>query len=131
MTGEDMPNNGGATYSGNWVATVRAAHEDGNGAIKLTSGAAELTADFGKETISAILTDLATLSGDISGNTFSGTKATVEVNGHGLTEDGKFTGEFSGGFYGSKAAEAGGVFDFTSEDAEAGEFSGAFGGNRD
>ena len=40
-------------------------------------------------------------------------------------------GEFSGGFYGAKAAEAGGVFAFTSEDQEAGEFSGAFGADRD
>ena len=50
---------------------------------------------------------------------------------YGLDSDGKFTGTFSGGFYGKQAAEAGGVFDFTSEDAEAGAFRGAFGGDRD
>ena len=41
-----------------------------------------------------------------------------------------FEGEFSGAFYGTQAAEAGGVFDFTSEDTEGGEFRGAFGGDR-
>ena len=44
---------------------------------------------------------------------------------------GKFTGEFSGGFYGAKAAEAGGVFAFTSEDKKAGEFNGAFGAEQE
>ena len=129
LSGDDMPNNGDATYSGNWVAAIRAADEDGDGAISLTSGAASLTADFGDDEITATLTGLATLEGDISGNTFSGTKATATHSS--LDADGKFEGSFSGGFYGAKAAEAGGIFDFTSEDAEAGEFRGAFGADRD
>ena len=37
-------------------------------------------------------------------------------------------GEFSGGFYGAKAAEAGGIFEFSSE--SSGAFRGAFGGAR-
>ena len=127
LTGDDMPNNGTADYSGNWVGTVRAADGDGNGAISLTRGAASLMADFGMATIEVDLTDLATLEGTIDTNTFSGTKATVGANVNRLTADAKFTGKFSGGFYGAKAAEAGGVFAFTSEDQEAGEFSGAFG----
>ena len=135
LTGADMPNNGDAEYSGNWVAAVRAADEDGNGGISLESGPASLKADFEKADITATLTGLATLEGDIAGNTFDGTKATVgaEVadNPHGLTVGGEFTGEFSGGFYGTKAAEAGGVFAFTSEDQEAGEFSGAFGADKE
>ena len=47
-----------------------------------------------------------------------------------LTAD--FEGSFSGAFYGSKAAEAGGVFDFESDDGEdeGGAFRGAFGGKR-
>ena len=73
---------------------------------------------------------MATLSGDIAGNTFSGDEAS-DITDTRLDADGKFTGEFSGGFYGAKAAEAGGVFAFTSEDQEAGEFSGAFGANKD
>ena len=131
VSGADMPNNGDADYSGNWAAAVQAADEDGNGPIVLKSGAASLSADFEMGEITAILTDLATLEGAIDTNTFSGTKASGISATHGLDADGKFTGSFSGGFYGAKAAEAGGVFDFTSEDAEAGAFRGAFGGNRD
>ena len=131
LTVVDMPNNGGGTYSGNWAATVREADDDGDGDITLEHGAATLTADFTKATIKAALTGLATLEGDIATNAFSGTKATVaSSNTYSLDSEGKFTGSFSGGFYGAKAAEAGGVFAFTSEDAEAGEFSGAFGGDR-
>ena len=131
LTGADMPNNGGATYDGNWVAAVQKADPDGDGSILLTSGDALLTADFTKATIKAALTGLATLEGAIDTNTFSGTKATAMAGDpHGLDSDGEFTGSFSGGFYGAKAAEAGGVFDFTSEDAEDGAFRGAFGGDR-
>ena len=70
LTGADMPNNGDATYSGNWAGTVRQADEDGNGDISLESGAASLKADFEEASIEATLTGLATLSGDIAGNTF-------------------------------------------------------------
>ena len=129
LTGADMPNNGDATYSGNWAAAVRAADDDGNGAIVLDSGAASLKADFDMDEITATLTGLATLSGDISGNTFKGDTAEDITHGS-LDSGGKFTGEFSGGFYGTKAAEAGGIFDFTSEDAEDGAFRGSFGGDR-
>ena len=128
LTGADMPNNGGASYKGNWVATVRGKDEDGNGDIFLESGAASLEADFDEASIEATLTGLATLEGDIAGNTFSGDEA--DITHASLDAEGKFTGEFSGGFYGAKAAEAGGVFAFTSEDKEAGEFSGAFGADR-
>ena len=131
LTGADMPNNGDAKYDGSWVANVQKADPDGNGSILLTSGDASLTADFNKATIKAALTGLATLEGAIDTNTFSGTKATAMAgNRHGLDSDGEFTGSFSGGFYGAKAAEAGGVFDFTSEDAEDGAFRGAFGADR-
>ena len=126
---DDMPNTGDAKYEGNWVAAVRARDEDGNGPITLTNGDATLDADFGKGEITATLETLATLTGDIAGNTFSGTKAAVTAdNTRDLDATGTFTGTFGGGFYGAKAAEAGGVFDFTSTDKEAGEFRGAFGG---
>ena len=131
LSGADMPNNGDATYSGNWVAAVQRADEDGNGAISLRNGGAGLVADFEEATIKVNLTGLATLDGAIDTNTFSGTKASGISAMHGLDADGEFTGSFSGGFYGTKAAEAGGIFDFTSEDAEAGAFRGAFGGDRD
>ena len=131
LSGADMPNNGDASYTGNWVGTVRAADEDGNGPISLKSDPASMFADFGKGTVKATLTNLATLEGDIAGNTFSGDEASDIKTMYGLDADGEFTGEFSGGFYGAKAAEAGGVFAFTSEDQEAGEFSGSFGADRD
>ena len=131
LTGDDMPNNGKADYTGNWVATVRARDEDGNGPITLTNGDATLTAYFGMGKITATLTDLATLTGDIAGNTFSGTKAADILAKSGLDATGEFTGEFGGGFYGAKAAEAAGVFNFTSTDKKAGEFRGAFGADRD
>ena len=118
LTGADMPNNGDATYSGNWVGAVQARDEDGNGPISLVNNAATLKADFEMATIDVDLTGLAELEGAIDTNTFSGTKATVGAgNMYNLDSTGKFTGSFSGGFYGAKAAEAGGIFDFTSEDA--------------
>ena len=130
MTGADMPNNGNASYSGNWAAAVQAEDEDGDGDITLTSGVATIAADFEEGDITVTLDMLATLTGDISGNSFSGTKA--EATGGGLDTTADFDGSFSGGFYGAKAAEAGGVFDFASDDGdnEGGAFVGAFGGTR-
>ena len=127
---DDMPNGGDAMYKGDWAAAVQAADGEGNGAITLLNNPATLTANFGKATISADLTGLATLTGDIAGNTFSGTKAKLAGMPMGGLTAADFTGTFSGGFYGAKAAEAGGIFDFTSEDAEAGAFRGAFGGDK-
>lgn len=128
MTGADMQNAGTATYNGNWVATVQEAHPDGEGTINLLDGGATLTANFDKEEITAMLANLATLKGDISGNTFSGDAASGIDGMHGLDSDATFTGSFSGGFYGAKNAEAGGIFDFASEGNEGGAFVGAFGG---
>ena len=124
MTGADMPNAGAANYSGNWVAVVL--QGAGDDSMALEGGAATLSANLDKLTLSATLTDLATLSGTIDGSTFEGTTATVAANEHGLTPGGAFEGSFSGGFYGPKAAEAGGVFDFSSDNS--GAFRGAFGG---
>ena len=130
MTGADMPNAGMATYNGNWVATVQAAHPDGEGGYSLEDGPAELTADLDKATITADLTGLAMLEGTIDGSMFSGTKATVGAdNIHGLTPGGKFDGSFDGGFYGTKAAESAAIFDFASE--SSGAFRGAFGGAKE
>ena len=126
---DDMPNGGEATYNGNWVAAVQARDEDGNGDISLQSGVASLMADFGEAEITATLAGLATLEGKIDTNTFKGTEATVMGdNPHGLNSDGEFTGLFRGGFYGTRAVEAAGIFDFTSDRQEDGAFSGAFGG---
>ena len=132
----DMPNNGTAIYNGNWVAAVQAKDDDGNGPISLANGVASLDANFELGEVDAMLTGLAKLDGTIDSNTFSGTKAAVaSTNAHTLDSAGKFTGTFSGGFYGAKAAEAGGVFDFASDDDkdganEGGAFRGAFGADR-
>ena len=128
LTGADMPNAGSATYSGNWVAVVL--QGAGDDSMSLEHGDAELTANFGSLTLSAALEGLATLSGTIKGSTFEGTTArAAQDNEYGLTP-GTFTGELSGAFLGAKAAEAGGVFDFTSNLANGG-FRGAFGGAKD
>ena len=133
MTGADMPNGGDATYSGSWAATVETANEDGNGAIVLESGDASVIADFDDGTIVADLDGLATLSGAVTGtgrNTFSGTKAS-DITHTSLDDEADFHGSFNGAFFGSRGAEAGGVFDFASDDGEGGAFRGAFGGKKD
>ena len=139
MTAE-MPNFGDADYSGNWVANVQAADDDNDGDITRLNGVATMNADFGKDEVKVMLMGLASLDGTIDGNTFSGMKAatlldsdttTVELDGAGgLAADGKFEGNFSGAFFGPLAAEAGGVFDFASDDNEGGAFRGAFGADQ-
>ena len=130
MTGDDMPNSGEATYMGDWAAAVRLANMEGNGDISLRNGTATLTALFEKGEITVDLMNLAMLKGSITGNEFSGDTASDVDNMYGLDSNGSFTGTFDGGFYGSKAVEAGGVFNFTSTGMKAGEFRGAFGGRK-
>ena len=136
---EEMPNHGDATYQGNYVANVKAAHVDGDGVITRKDGAATLKADFGKDTVEATLTDLIVMEGAISGNRFSGNKASVHdtdpaenafANTSGLAQNAKLEGSFNGGFFGELAAEAGGVFSFTTDGNEDGAVTGAFGGQR-
>ena len=117
---------GAATFNGDWVAAVRRkyASDAEAGAIKLDSGSATLTADFEDGEFTGVLAGLATLEGTLSGNGFSGIKATASHDD--LDSDGTFAGEFSGGIYGPTGSEAAGVFDFDGD--EAGAFRGAFGG---
>ena len=133
MTGDDMPNHGEATYNGGWIAHVQAADPDGNGPITMGTGDSTVIADFEMGTVGVDLEGLANLAGTIDtidGNTFAGEKAPTAISHASLTGDGKFTGSFSGPFFGPKAKEAGGVFDYSSEDNEDGAFRGAFGGVR-
>ena len=128
MTGSDMPNMGTATYSGNWVGIVLQGAGDDSAALE--GGAANLTANLDMSTLTASLAGLATLRGAIDGSMFMGSTATVAANNtFGLTPGADFEGEFSGGFYGPAAAEAGGVFDF--DGGNNGAFRGAFGGSMD
>ena len=120
---------GTATFNGDWVAAVQRAHGEGEGAITLADGKATLTANFGTDKFTGTLTGLARLEGSLSGNGFSGMKATVADNAYGVTAGATLEGMFSGGIYGPDGEEAGGVFDFSSE--SDGAFVGAFGGARD
>ena len=137
----DMPNVGTLTYNGNWVANVQRAAPRGNGEISRQDGSATIMANVEDNEVDVTLAGLATLEGMIDGNTFSGTKATlvdsdtttanvIDAN-YGLDGTGRFEGSFSGGFFGPRAAEAGGVFDFSTEDNHEGAFRGSFGGARD
>ena len=85
---------GTATFNGNWAAAVQRAHSEGEGSIALAEGKAMLVADFGKDTFKGTLTGLATLDGSLSGNGFSGTKATVRANDYGLTAGAEFSADF-------------------------------------
>ena len=132
MTDDDMPNVGSADYNGHWVASVREADMEGDGKISAQTGESKMTAKFETNGIMVDLMGLAKLDGTITGDRFKGTKVTGVMAGDGgLDASGTFTGSFSGAFFGPKAAEAGGVFDYTSKDMKAGEFSGAFGGDKD
>ena len=135
----DMLNHGSATYNGNYVATVQAGDPQGDGPLSWKNGDASMMADFEEGTVAVTLDDLVTLDGGIEGNTFSGTEAAIHdtdagtdgiQNGSPLNMAGEFTGAFEGGFFGSAANEAGGVFGFTSKDNKDGAFRGSFGGAR-
>ncbi|WP_419908383.1 transferrin-binding protein-like solute binding protein [Hoeflea sp.] len=129
----DMPNFGTATYEGIYTADIRAADPSGAGDVTNWYGPAKTTANFGKNTISSDLNWFVKLEGTIDGNTFEGTTAKLDSRNptwSKLDPTGTFNGKFSGNFFGPKAEEVGGVFDFTSEGRKAGEFSGAFGGAR-
>ena len=136
MMTEVMPNYGDATYKGNWVANVQEPSPQGDGTITRQDGLMSMIADWKKNTVDVTLTDLITLEGDIAGNEFSGTKAAVHDNDDadgvqnpsGLAHDAKLEGSFKGGFFGTLAAEAGGVFAFWTDDNEDGAVNGAFGG---
>ena len=128
---EEMPNNGSGEYEGNWVANIQEADSDGDGAIMRADGVATVMANFRMGTVDVTLAGLAELEAEITDNTFAGTEdATVVANTHGLRSTGDFEGTVNGGFFGSEAKEAGGVFDYASEDNEDGAFRGAFGGRR-
>ena len=145
MTAEsDVPNHGDAVYNGNWVASIQAADEDGDGSITLTNGRANIEADFRRGEIDVELMGLVTLEGDIEGNMFMGSfvdaelvfddvdAVTIGVQAtSGLNPSGEFDGSFEGGFFGDEAEEVGGVFDFSSAGNEDGAFRGAFGAHED
>ena len=112
---------GKASFNGDWVAVVQPMYSS---ASMVEDGSATLMADFGTDKFTANLIDLAMLEGTLSGNGFSGMKATVDHDN--LDSSGTFDGSFSGAIYGPDGDEAAGVFSFMG--GEAGAFRGAFGG---
>ena len=117
---------GTATFTGDWVAIIQ---ERNTESFAMDDGSATLVANFAKGTVKSTLAGLATLDGTLSGNAFSGTKAT-NITHSDLNPTGTFTGSFSGGIYGADGSEAAGVFDFAGG-ASGGAFRGAFGGKED
>ena len=128
----EMPNNGTGMYDGNWIANIQEADADGDGAIIREDGVVVMDANFRTGKVTIELTGLADLKADIADSTFEGAEAaTVSAdNNYGLESTGTFAGEVSGAFFGPEAQEAGGVFDYASDDNEDGAFRGAFGTNR-
>ena len=130
---EEMPNNGEGEYEGNWVANIQEADQDGDGAISRESGGATMTANFRTSMVDIDLVGLAMLKAEITGSTFTGDgEATVTTDNTVDLDTGKFEGSVNGAFFGSQAAEAGGVFDYSSDEGKNtdGAFRGAFGGRR-
>ena len=69
---------GEVMYDGQWVAHVQRQNATpGTGAINLEEGDAELTANFDTEKFTGNLMGLATLTGTLDGNGFSGMTAEV------------------------------------------------------
>ena len=108
----DVPGSGQATYSGETVGTM----VNSSGTIYTVAGYADLTANFGAGTVDGNFTQMGALdvltqsispwrdfttTGNINGNTFSGTAN---------TNDGVLSGTSSGAFFGPGAAEIGGVW---------------------
>ena len=127
-TGDDMPATGSASYVGNWVASVQA-NKANDGTISHQNGVSTVTADFDESGVNVALTGLATLTGAIEGDAFMGTRVRGVSDIGDMTASAAgsaFSGEFSGAFFGPKAAEAGGIFDYSSTDG--GAFRGSFGG---
>ena len=128
---DSMPVTGKASFEGQYVSYVRKMR---TGTIKAMDGDATMEANFGKDAMSVTLEDQfgegndLILTGTIDGNTFTGTGLGKSEGGSYLNEDGAIA-DMSGGFYGEKVDEAGGVYDVLGgSDKKAGRVVGAFGG---
>ena len=130
----DMPMTGTATYMGQFTGFAHG-HGAGQDIVHMT-GDAEMTADFAN---AAMTVDMLTtrntrivLSGNIiQGNEFSGTTIDQMVIRSSYFEVQGAEAQFSGGFYGEEAVEAGGVFEVVGGRAQdPGYLVGAFGGRK-
>ncbi|MGH6956896.1 MAG: transferrin-binding protein-like solute binding protein [Caulobacteraceae bacterium] len=111
-----MPTTGSATYSG--VGNVTGSDFWPAGAILSLTGDGSLTANFATGAVSGSMTGIkvaqnpwnnVTITGSISGDTFSGATSSGPTGGTGY-EMNNGTGSISGGFYGPNANEVGAVW---------------------
>ena len=126
-----IPVTGSATFEGQYVSYIKRKGASGN--ISLQSGDAEMTANFGRESMEVKLEDQfgegndLTLTGSINGSTFEGTGLKDFSDGD-LLSDGA-TAKMQGAFYGPKVDEVGGVYDVLGGSKKnPGRVVGAFGG---
>ena len=129
---DSMPVTGKALFEGQYVSYVR---KMGTGTIEAMDGDATMEANFGKDAMSVTLVDQfgaganLILTGTIDGNTFAGTGLGAKSEGGSYLDVDGAISEMSGGFYGEKVDEAGGVYDVLGgSDKKAGRVVGAFGG---
>ena len=128
-----MPVSGTATYLGQSTGFVQG-HGVGGRIVHFTADV-EMTADFANAAMTVdMLTTRGTrtvLGGTIQGNEFSGTTI-HQMPQSSLIETQGATAQMTGGFYGTDAAEAGGVYEIVGGRAqEPGRVVGAFGGRKD
>jgi hypothetical protein len=133
-----MPRRGEATYSG--VNDVNGTVFIQGGEIGELHGSGSLTADFGKNTVTGVLSDITvtpasggatlpwdtvSLSGTISGDLISGKASVVQSPGNSLSLATSGKGSLSGGFYGPAADDV--ALIWTLHDAKGSNAVGTFG----
>lgn len=117
-----VPTTGKAKYLGNWVGYITGA--DSSKGFNDAQDIADFDIDFGKKTVNGKLTTkdrqdpVFNITGQISGNGWTGKASTAKANAGGYKIDSSSTGksivienaEVTGGFYGPNANEMGGSF---------------------
>ena len=129
----DMPVSGTATYLGQSTGFLQG--HGTSGVLSHFTADVEMTADFANAemTVDMLTTGNTrfTLGGTIQGNDFSGT-VLQHMSQNSLVQAQGATARMTGGFYGSDAVEAGGVYEILGGRAQdPGRVVGAFGGRKD
>ncbi|RKM53596.1 transferrin-binding protein-like solute binding protein [Moraxella catarrhalis] len=128
-TGEKaVPTTGTAKYLGNWVGYITG--KDSSKSFNEAQDVADFDIDFEKKTVKGKLTTkdrtdpVFNITGDITGNGWTGKASTAEANAGGYKIDSSSTGKsivikdanVTGGFYGPNANEMGGSFTHNADD---------------
>lgn len=130
-----VPTEGTAKYLGNWVGYITGA-DTGTSTGKSFNEAqdiADFDIDFGKKTVNGKLTTkdrtdpVFNITGQISGNGWTGKASTAKADAGGYKIDSSSTGksivienaDVTGGFYGPNANEMGGSFTHNTNDSKA------------